>query len=82
MQDHTYNHAAPKQAAHLSINSDLLRQAKEEKINLSQTLEKYLVQAIRDKRRQEWLDNSHEAIEEYRQFIEKNGCFGDSLRCF
>jgi antitoxin CcdA len=49
MQDHTYNHAAPKQTAHLSINSDLLRQAKEEKINLSQTLEKYLAQAIRDK---------------------------------
>ena len=82
MQDLTYNHAAPKQTAHLSINSDLLRQAKEEKINLSQTLEKYLAQAIRDNRRQEWLDNSHEAIEEYRQFVEKNGCFGDSLRCF
>ncbi|MFZ4857270.1 MAG: type II toxin-antitoxin system CcdA family antitoxin [Desulfuromonadaceae bacterium] len=82
MQDHTYNHAAPKQTAHLSINSDLLRQAKEEKINLSQTLEKFLVQAIRDKRRQEWLDNSHESIEEYRQFVEKNSCFGDSLRCF
>jgi antitoxin CcdA len=67
---------------HLSINSDLLRQAKEEKINLSQTLEKFLVQAIRNKRRQEWLDNSREAIEEYTQFVEKHGCFGDTLRCF
>lgn len=82
MQNHTYNQDAPKQTAHLSINSDLLRQAKEEKINLSQTLEKFLVQAIRDKRRQEWLDNSRESIEEYAQFVEKNGCFGDSLRCF
>ena len=82
MQNHSYSHDAHKQTVHLSINIDLLRQAKEGKINLSQTLEKLLVQAIRDKRRQEWLDNSHEAIEEYRQFVEKNGCFGDSLRCF
>jgi len=82
MQNHFYNHDAPKQTAHLSINSDLLRQAKEEKINLSQTLEKILAAAILDKRRQEWLENSHEAIEEYSQFIEKHGCFGDALRCF
>jgi len=82
MQNNTYNHNAPKQTAHLSINSDLLRQAKEEKINLSQTLEKFLAQAIRDKRRQEWLDNSREAIEEYARFVEKQGCFGDTLRCF
>ena len=82
MQGHFYDHNAPKQTAHLSINGDLLRQAKEEKINLSQTLEKYLGEAIRDKRRQEWLDNSREAIEEYKQFVEKQGCFGDTLRCF
>ncbi|MDD2850588.1 MAG: type II toxin-antitoxin system CcdA family antitoxin [Desulfuromonadaceae bacterium] len=77
-----YNHDAPKQTAHVSINSDLLRQAKAEKINLSQTVEKLLATAIRDKKRQEWLDNSCDAIEEYRQFVEKNGCFGDALRCF
>jgi antitoxin CcdA len=82
MQNHFYNLDAPKQTAHLSINSDLLRQAKAEKINLSQTLEKFLADTIRDKKRQEWLDNSHEAIEEYTLFVEKHGCFGDKLRCF
>jgi len=82
MQNDFYNHGAPKQTAHLSINGDLLRQAKEEKINLSQTLEKFLAEAIRDKKRQEWLDNSREAVEEYTLFVEKHGCFGDTLRCF
>ena len=82
MQAHFYNHDAPKQTAHLSINSDLLQQAKEEKINLSQTLEKVLAEVIREKKRLGWLNNSHEAIEEYAQFVEKHGCFGDALRCF
>lgn len=82
MRNHFYNHAAPKQTAHLSINADLLRQAKQEKINLSQTLEKFLVEVIRDKKKQQWLDESREAIEEYSQFVEKHGCFGDTLRCF
>lgn len=82
MQIYYYNHDAPKQTAHLSINSDLLRQAKEEKINLSQTVEKLLSEAIRDKKRRKWLDSSQEAIEEYSQFVQKQGCFGDKLRCF
>jgi antitoxin CcdA len=82
MQIYYYNHDAPKQTAHLSINSDLLRQAREEKINLSQTVEKLLSEAIRDKKRREWLDSSQEAIEEYSQFVQNQGCFGDKLRCF
>ena len=82
MQSVLYNHDAPKQTAHLSINSDILRQAKEEKINLSQTLEKYLLETIRDKRHKDWLEQSREAVEEYTHFVEKHGCFGDTLRCF
>lgn len=82
MQIHYYNHDAPKQTTHLSINSDLLRQAKENKINLSQTVEKLLSEVIREKKRREWLDSSKEAIEEYNQFIQNQGCFGDKLRCF
>jgi len=82
MQTNVFDSNAPKKTAHLSINSDLLRQAKEENINLSQALEKHLAESMREKRRQEWLDNSREAMEEYGQFVEKHGCFGDLLRCF
>lgn len=82
MQTHCYDHDAPKQTAHLSINSDLLRQAKALKINLSQTLERHLAAQMQEIRRQQWLDASKEAIEEYSVFVEKHGCFGDKLRCF
>jgi antitoxin CcdA len=82
VMNYLYDYDAPKQTAHLSINSDLLRQAKEEKINLSQTLEKYLSETIREKRRQTWLKESSEAVEEYALFVEKHGCFGDTLRSF
>lgn len=37
-----YNSAAPKKAANLSINSDLLRKTRELNINLSATLERAL----------------------------------------
>ena len=79
---HCYDTNAPKKTTHLSINSDLLRQAREEQINLSQALEKYLVELVIEIKRQRWRDGSREAIAEYAQFVEKTGCLGDSLRCF
>jgi len=82
MQLNYYDPDAPKKATHLSINSDLLRQAREEKINLSQALEKHLAESMLEIKRQRWRENSREAIEEYAQFVEKHGCFGDALRCF
>lgn len=82
MQQHFFDPEAPKKTTHLSINSDLLRQAREEKINLSQALEKYLAESMLEIKRQKWRESSREAIEEYAQFVEKHGCFGDSLRCF
>lgn len=82
MQVRFFDPDAPKKPANLSINSDLLRQAREEHINLSQTLENCLAETLRDKKRQEWLKNSKEAIEEYSRFIEKHGVFSDTLRCF
>lgn len=82
MQLHSYDPNAPKKTTHLSINSDLLRQAREEKINLSQALEKHLAESMMEIKRLRWQEGSREAIEEYAQFVEKHGCFGDSLRCF
>lgn len=82
MQMNLFNPNAPKKPAHLSINSDVLRQAKMKRINISDVCEKSLVEALRERNRQEWLESNREAIEEYGRFIEKNGCFSDKLRCF
>ena len=76
------NQTAIKKAANLSVNSELLNQAKALHINLSSTLERALTEAIRDKQRQQWLQENRQSIEDYNQRIEAEGCFSDSLRNF
>ncbi|MDQ6989167.1 MAG: type II toxin-antitoxin system CcdA family antitoxin [Mariprofundaceae bacterium] len=77
-----FDQQAPKKAANLSINSDLLAQAKKLKINLSATLEKTLVAELSKKKEQAWLAENKEAIAEFNQRIEKQGLFSDALRTF
>lgn len=68
---------APRKAVNLSINSDLLRQARELKINLSRILEEQLERILREERGRRWKEENREAIEAYNQFIEKYGVFND-----
>lgn len=82
MQTNFFDQDAPKKPTHLSINSDVLRQAKMKRINLSEVCENSLIEALRERNRQEWLEINKEAIDEYASFIEQKGCFGDKLRCF
>lgn len=77
-----FNPSAPKKAANLSVNSELLNQAKALHINLSATLERALAEAIRDKQRQQWLHDNRQSIEDYNRRIDAEGCFSDSLRNF
>jgi antitoxin CcdA len=77
-----YNTNAPKKAVNVSVNSDLLQQAKILKINLSATLEDELAHLIRKKRRAQWLDENRPALDDYNAFVEKLGVFSDGLRQF
>jgi post-segregation antitoxin (ccd killing protein) len=77
-----YDEKAAKATAHLSVNSDLLRQAKMAKVNLSEYFEKSLAAHLRELKLSEWQENSREGIAEYKEFVENNGCFSDSLRSF
>lgn len=76
------NRTAPKKSANLSINADLLQQAKQLNINLSQTLEYHLAEIIRQARRKQWLAENRNALEEYNRRIELRGAFSDGLRRF
>jgi antitoxin CcdA len=82
MESRIFNPKARKKPTNLSINSDLLQQAKVLKINLSQTLEERLSQLILKKKRQAWKEENREAIEAYNRRIEKNGVFSDGFRRF
>jgi antitoxin CcdA len=82
MQLSIFDANAPKKPTNLSINSDLLQQAKEHHINLSQALELRLAEILREEKRRKWQEENREAIEEYNRRIEARGVFSDGLRQF
>jgi antitoxin CcdA len=71
---------APKRATNLSINSDLLAQAREFGINLSQFVERSLGEQVQRFKEAQWLRENRQAIADYNADVDKNGVFGDSWR--
>lgn len=77
-----YETQAPKRPTNLSVNSDLLKQARAFNINLSATLEESLVALIKTKQQQAWLAQNQQAIAAYNLQADEQGVFGDTLRSF
>ena len=77
-----YNPQAPKRAANLSVNGDLLSKAKDLNINLSATLEQALAEALKKIQREQWLAENRKAINAYNEHVEAHGVFSDDLRSF
>ena len=77
-----YDPQAPKRAANLSINRDLLRQAREQGINLSKALEERLCEMLLELKRQRWREENRAAIESYNRRVEEEGVFSDEMRSF
>jgi antitoxin CcdA len=77
-----YDISAPKKATNLSINSDLLAQARSSNINLSATLERALREELARERASQWQVENKASIKAYNQFVQENGCFGDEFREF
>jgi antitoxin CcdA len=82
MMNATFDLSAPKRPANLSVNSDLLKKAKELEINLSATFEAALSATVREKLRAQWLEENREAIQAYNADVEEHGVFSDGLRSF
>ncbi len=77
-----YDHNAPKKATNLHINSDLLNKSRALNINLSAILEQALRSTLAITEAKKWKSDHKEAITEYNNIIEGNGCFGDEYRHF
>lgn len=77
---HIYDVDAPKKPTNLSINSDLLKKARNLKINLSATLEQALALQVKSTTRDLWLKENKKAIDALNDLAEKNGLFSDSFR--
>jgi antitoxin CcdA len=82
MQTDFFDPSAPKKSTNLSINSDLLRQAKEHHINLSQALELRLSEMLKEEKCRKWQEENREAIECYNRRVATDGVFSDGLRRF
>ncbi|HFG1952045.1 TPA: type II toxin-antitoxin system CcdA family antitoxin, partial [Vibrio cholerae] len=74
----TFSTQAPKKATNLSLNSELLAEAKRLNINLSATMEKALEKEVSSRLKAEWLEKNAEAIETCNELTEKHGLFSDS----
>ena len=77
-----YDVMAPKRATNVTVNADLLAQARQCGVNLSQTLEDALKTRLAEERRRKWLEDNREAIEDYNKHFEKYGLWSDGLRMF
>jgi antitoxin CcdA len=77
-----FDTSAPKKATNLSIKSDLLRQAKELHINLSQTVEDYLASLVREAKQRQWLAENADFIAAYNKRIETEGLPLEQYRTF
>ncbi len=76
------DNSAPKRPTNLTVNSDLLSIAKKMNINISATLEEALKNKVQQQMTTDWLAENKLAIENYNQFIEKNGLFSEGIRKF
>jgi antitoxin CcdA len=77
-----FDTSAPKKSANLSINADLLRQAKELNVNLSQAVEQHLSELVRAAKQTQWLAENADFITAYNKRIEKDGLPLEQYRTF
>ena len=77
-----YDVQAPKKATNLSVNSDLLNQARSLNINLSSTFEAALKQVLAEQHQKQWKVENRAAVQAYNEFVEDNGLFSDEYRNF
>lgn len=77
-----YDTAAPRKAANLSVNSDLLNKTRVLNINLSAILERALKEELAKHEADQWVEENRRAIKSYNELVEQHGCFGDEFRAF
>ncbi len=77
-----FNLNAPKKPTNLSVNSELLQEAKALKLNLSATFEAALLNELKTARRNKWLNENKQAIDNCNKLANTHGLFADKHRAF
>lgn len=71
-----------RKAVNVTIDQDVLRAAREQKLNLSRLLEETLRTELAALTQNEWRRRNKEAIDDYNSRIERHGVFSDRIRRF
>ncbi|MBS0589847.1 MAG: type II toxin-antitoxin system CcdA family antitoxin [Proteobacteria bacterium] len=69
-----------KKPTNVSLDGDLLEEARRMNVNLSAEFNKRLEEIVRQNRREQWLKENRAAIEAYNRHVEKHGVWSDGLR--
>ncbi|MBJ3593527.1 type II toxin-antitoxin system CcdA family antitoxin [Citrobacter sp. Marseille-Q6884] len=71
-----------KKSVNVSLDPEILEEARKLKINLSAVLTEALIEKFRENKREEWLRDNKKSIEALNQWVEENGSFSDFQRTF
>ena len=74
--------SAPKKPTNFTVNSDLLNQAKDLKMNISSVLESALIESIKKAKKEVWINENKTAMKDYNEKIKEYGLFSDEIRTF
>ena len=69
----------PKRPVNVSVDAEVLKLAKEMKLNLSHVFEETLRKQTEAERIRRWREENKETIESYNAYIERNGVFGEEF---
>ena len=69
-----------KRAANLSVNAELLDQAKALGINLSATFERALEEEVRARKGEAWLAENREGVASYNAWVAEHGVLSPMFR--
>lgn len=62
-----------RRATNVSLRTDLTEEARRLGLNVSQACETGLAAAVKEAREAEWLEQNREALEQWNEWVEKNG---------
>lgn len=66
-------HVALRRPTNVSLDQELVRQAREEGINISRACQSGLEAAVKKARADKWLEENREAIDSWNKWVEENG---------
>lgn len=72
----------PKRRTNVSIDAELLTQARDVGINLSATLESKLAELLKAERERRWIEENRAGFEAANRLLETHGLWSDGRRLF